>query len=127
MITDNCFIDVDEFISTMCQHFRCRDLGQLSYFLGLQTTTTPTHTMIAQCKYAIELLRKFGLHNSKPFSTPATSGSHLSLNFGTPFHGPSILWEYCGPLQFLTITRPYIVFAINHVFMFMQVPTTTHW
>ena len=32
-----------------------------------------------------------------------------------------------GALQYVTITRPDISFAVNKVCQFMQAPTTEHW
>lgn len=40
VITGDCEAEVRNFINAVCKQFRCRDLGQLSYFLGLEMEVT---------------------------------------------------------------------------------------
>ena len=47
-----------------------KDLGPLSYFLGLEATTTSDDLFISQLKYAWDILTRAQLLNSKPVHTP---------------------------------------------------------
>lgn len=127
VITGSCDIAVRQFINTMCQEFRCWDLGQLSYFLGLEMSSTPTSIKITQKKYSIDLLTKFKMMGSKPISTPTTPGSHLANTSGTPIEDLTQYRSLVGALQYLSITRPDISYVVNQVCKFMQTPTTVHW
>lgn len=64
---------------------------------------------------------------SKPISIPSAPGSHLAANSGTPLPDPTKYRSLVGALQYLSIIRPDISFAVNQVCKFMQAPTSTHW
>ncbi|XP_028067253.1 uncharacterized protein LOC114270061 [Camellia sinensis] len=44
-----------------------------------------------------------------------------------PFSQPSLYRSIVGALQYLTITRPDISFAVNHASQFMHAPTVAHF
>uniref|UniRef100_A0A2N9ECI9 Reverse transcriptase Ty1/copia-type domain-containing protein n=1 Tax=Fagus sylvatica TaxID=28930 RepID=A0A2N9ECI9_FAGSY len=54
----------------LSQQFEMKDLGTLSYFLGLEVTSSSDGYYLYQAKYAFDLLSKAGLTNSKTVSTP---------------------------------------------------------
>lgn len=60
-------------------------------------------------------------------STPALSSKRLSLHDGDPLPDVTKYRSVVGALQYLTITRSYISFAVNQVCQFMHQPTTIHW
>lgn len=65
----------------------------------------------------------------KPVSTPLSTSEKLSVHEGSPL-GPSDATNYrsvVGALQYLTLTRPDISFAVNKVCQFLHAPTTIHW
>lgn len=126
VITGDCETNVRKFINTVCTQFRCCDLGELSYFLGLKMHTKSNSTKITQRKYSIDLLNKFNMTEAKPIATPSAPGSHLAANSGTPLSDPTSYRSLVGALQYLSITHPDISFAVNQVCKFMQTPTTTH-
>lgn len=51
----------------------------------------------------------------------------LSKHDGDPMDDPHLYRAIVGALQYATITRPDIAFAVNKVSQFMHAPTTTHW
>jgi hypothetical protein len=59
-----------------------------------------------------------------PLSTPVETRSKPSLHDGAPFHDPSLYRSLAGALQYLTLTRPDISFAVQQVCLFMHAPTT---
>lgn len=63
----------------------------------------------------------------KPASSPASSGSRLSLFEGEPYNDPTEYRRIVGCLQYLTLTRPDISYAVSQVCQFMHRPTTVHW
>lgn len=51
----------------------------------------------------------------------------LSLNSGVPLANPMMYLSVIGALQWLTMTRPDISFALNRLSQFLKSPTTDHW
>ena len=59
-----------------------KDLGHLSYFLGLEITHSTDEFYITQAKYASELLSRAGLTDSKTVDTPVELNAHLTPSGG---------------------------------------------
>ncbi|XP_016168810.1 uncharacterized protein LOC107611391 [Arachis ipaensis] len=60
----------EDFGKLITSDFDMSMMGELTVFLGLQIKQTPSGIFVHQGKYAKELVKKFGLENSKPMSTP---------------------------------------------------------
>ena len=76
-----------------------------------------------------EKLKKVGMSDCKPVSTPLSTCEKLSAFEGTPL-GPNDSSQYrsiVGTLQYLTLTRPDIAFPVNKVCQFLHAPTIVHW
>lgn len=67
------------------------------------------------------------MNGAKPYSSPAISGSKLSLLDGDPLPDPSEYHSVVGAFQYFKWARPDIAFAVNQVCQFMHTPTTAHW
>ena len=65
-----------------------KDLGHLSYFLGLEITHSIDGFYINQAKYASELLSRAGLTDSKIVDTPVELNAHLTPTGGKPLSNP---------------------------------------
>ena len=65
--------------------------------------------------------------DSKPATTPGLLGQTLSHLDGEPLLDATLYRSMVGALQYLTLTRPDISFAVNKACQFMATPTTTHW
>jgi hypothetical protein len=111
------------------KEFALKDLGDLHYFLGIEVTKMKNGLQLNEEKYASDLLKKVGMSNCKSIATPLSTGEKLSLDEGTPLgindaiNYSSIVWA----LQYLTLTRPDIVFPVNKVCQFLHAPATVHW
>jgi hypothetical protein len=73
--------DLQKFLS---QYFEMKDLGTLSYFLGLEVTPSSDSYYLSQAKYASNLLSKAGLTDSKTISTPLKLNVKFNANDGEP-------------------------------------------
>lgn len=104
-----------------------KDLGLANYFLGVELRKTGQRMFINQQRYALNLLQKTGFNDAKPLSTPVASGQKINLHDGDPLPDPTEYRSVVGALQYLTISRPDIAFAVNQVCQFMHKPTTVHW
>ncbi|GJR21233.1 retrovirus-related pol polyprotein from transposon TNT 1-94 [Tanacetum coccineum] len=60
----------DDFAKIMNDEFEMSMMGELNLFLGLQIKQMEDRTFFNQSKYIKEMLKKFGLEDSKPTMTP---------------------------------------------------------
>ena len=73
--------DLQKFLS---QHFEMKDLDTLSYFLGLEVTSSSNGYYLSQAMYASYLLSKAGLTDSKTVSTPLELNVKLNTTDSEP-------------------------------------------
>lgn len=107
--------------------FSLKDLGELSYFLGLEAFRTPSGLHLTQTKYITDLLKKTKMAEAKPVATPMSSSQVLTLNSGDLLPNPSEYRATVGSLQYLGLTRPDIAFTVNRLSQYMHQPRTLHW
>ncbi|XP_075666058.1 uncharacterized protein LOC142635884 [Castanea sativa] len=117
---------LDRFTCKLHSEFATKDLGSLSYFLGLEATPTTDGLFLSQLKYARDILTRAQLLDSKPIHTPMVVSQHLSSD-GPLFPDPTLYRSLVGALQYLTITRPDIAHAVNSVSQFLHSPTEDHF
>ncbi|KAM2315364.1 hypothetical protein ACFX1S_028273 [Malus domestica] len=117
---------IHRFIDTICTSFASRKLGDLHFFLGMEVTRRGRHLSLTQSRYASDLLRKFKMDQCKPSPTPFLSSLRLSAHDGDPLSDPDVYRSMVGGLQYLTLTRPDISFAVNQVCQYMHNPKSTH-
>ena len=85
--------------------------------------------LLTQEKYARDVLQRVNMMDCKPVATPLSTSEKLSAHEGNLL-GPRDATTYrsvVGALQYLTLTRPDISFAVNKVCQYLHAPTTIHW
>jgi hypothetical protein len=55
------------------------------------------------------------------------SGLQLTKHDEDSMADPTLYQSIVGALQYVTITRPEIAFAVHRLFLFMHTPTEKHW
>ena len=60
--------------------FEMSMFGEIKFFVGLQVHQLKYGIFVTQSKYIKEILKTFGLDDSKPVSTPMEIGQKLSKN-----------------------------------------------
>ena len=115
-----------QFIQRLAHRFALKDLGALSYFLGVEVIPTTQGLFLTQRQYILDLLDKFGMADAKPAPTPMVVTQALTTA-GTSLDVPKDYRAAVGGLQYLTLTRPDVAFAVNRLSQYMHSPTTTHW
>jgi hypothetical protein len=53
-------------------------MGELNYFLGFQVKQLKEGTFISQMKYTQDLLKRFGMKDTKPAKTPMGTDGHVA-------------------------------------------------
>jgi hypothetical protein len=93
--------------------FPLKDLGELSYFLGIHVVQDSHGLHLSQSKYIFEHLHHAHMVGAKLSSTPIASSSMLSQHEGTPLPNGTKYWQIIGALQYCTLTCPDIAFSVN--------------
>ena len=104
-----------------------KDLGCLSYFLGLEIIHSTDGLYITQAKYAYKLLSRAGLTDSKTVDTLVELNTHSTSTGGKPLSNPSLYRRLVGNLVYLTFTCPDISYAIHQVSQYLSAPRSTHY
>nr|GEV10452.1 copia protein [Tanacetum cinerariifolium] len=68
----------DDFAKIMHEEFEMSMMGELNFFLGLQIKQIEDGILFNQSKYVKEILKKFGLEDSKPTKTPMSTEIKLT-------------------------------------------------
>ncbi|GJW27219.1 retrovirus-related pol polyprotein from transposon TNT 1-94 [Tanacetum coccineum] len=68
----------DDFAKIMHDEFEMSMMGELNFFLGLQIKQLDDGIFFNQSKYIKEMLKKFGLEDSKPIKTPMSTKTKLT-------------------------------------------------
>ncbi|XP_020675781.1 uncharacterized protein LOC110094795 [Dendrobium catenatum] len=123
LMTGNNPAAIRTLISAMHSQFALKNLGPTSLFLGIQVIRQSTGLFLTQQHYAEKLLKDSGLLDSKPTYTPTAPKSKVQTMQTQPFDDPPLYRRLAGSLQYLSITRPDIAFAINQVCQHMHQPT----
>ncbi|XP_024011348.1 uncharacterized protein LOC112086607 [Eutrema salsugineum] len=114
---------MDKFLEDIHNHFRMKDLGQMRYFLGIQAHFHQEGLFLSQQKYAEDLLAIAAMSDCSPMPTPLPLQPHHIPNRSQLFENPTYFRSLAGKLQYLTLTRPDILFAVNFVCQKMHAPT----
>ncbi|XP_060211640.1 uncharacterized mitochondrial protein AtMg00810-like [Lycium barbarum] len=106
--------------------FAMKDLGPLSYFLGIAVTRHAGGLFLSQKKYAEEIIERASMSSCRPSATPVDTIPKLSATPTSPFKDPSLYRSLAGALQYLTFTRPDISYAMQQICLFMHNPMEVH-
>jgi hypothetical protein len=126
LITSSLPQGTDSLLQSLQDDFAIKDLGPLNYFLGMEAISTTDGIILSQQRYILDLLRKSNMSEAKPVKTPMSTAHTLTLLSGDTLTDPSPYRSLVGALQYLSLTRPNISFAVNKVSQFMHRPTSLH-
>ena len=108
--------------------FKMKDLGRLSYFLGIEFVHDRNCISMSQKMYIEKLLERFNLSECRSKATPCevASGS-LKVEDSSPLDDTRLYRELVGSLIYLmTCTRPDICFVVTKLSQFLACPTKAH-
>ncbi|GJT80867.1 retrovirus-related pol polyprotein from transposon TNT 1-94 [Tanacetum coccineum] len=116
----------DEFAKIMHDEFEMSMMGELNFFLGLQIKQMEDGIFFNQSKYIKEMLKKFGLEDSKPMKTPMSSDTKLTKDEECESIDSTKYRGMIGGLLYLTASRPDIMFSVCLCARFKEAPKTSH-
>ncbi|XP_057461050.1 uncharacterized mitochondrial protein AtMg00810-like [Actinidia eriantha] len=126
IITGNDVHGISELQDFLHRHFEMKDLGPLSYFIGLEVSSSPTGYSLTQAKYALDLLTRTGLSDCKTASTPLEANARLTSLDGKLLSAATLYRQIVGSLIYLTVTHPDIAHVVHLVNQFIQSSLQLH-
>ncbi|XP_052107967.1 uncharacterized mitochondrial protein AtMg00810-like [Arachis duranensis] len=127
IITGDDVDGISELKTSLHHTFEMKDLGSLSYFLGLEVISTDDGIYLSQAKYASNLLARAGITDSRTESTPIEPNVRFTPMDGTALDNPTLYRQLVGGLVYLTVTRPDIAYPVHVLSQFLSAPRTTHY
>ena len=118
--------DIFQIKQHICHNFQIKDLGKLRYFLGIEVAQSNHGIVISQRNYALDLLEETELLNSKSVETPIDPNAKLLPSQGELLSDSEKYTKLVGKLNYLTVTRPDISFAVSVVSQFLNSPCVDH-
>ncbi|KAK3749555.1 hypothetical protein QZH41_007287 [Actinostola sp. cb2023] len=115
----------------LCQRFKMVDQGEIHYLLGMsikRDRASRTLT-INQPGYLEKVLKRFGMENCKPVSTPLELGKKFQqLSANDDAFDDQIYRQAIGCLTYAsTTTRPDIAAAVGVLSQYTSNPSNDHW
>ncbi|GJY65587.1 retrovirus-related pol polyprotein from transposon TNT 1-94 [Tanacetum coccineum] len=116
----------DDFAKIMHDEFEMSMMGELNFFLGLQIKQLEDGIFFNQSKYIKEMIKKFGLEDSKPMKTPMSTETKLTKDKEGESVDNTKYRGMIGSLLYLTTSRPDIMFSVCLCTRFQEDPKTSH-
>lgn len=127
LITRNSYIKINEVKQFLDLEFTIKDLGHIGFILGIKLQHTPQWILVSQQKYILDILNETNMEGANNYNTPYPVGCKLKKNDGILLYKPNKYRKLIERLMHLTITRPYITFAVQQLSKYMANPTDKHW
>jgi hypothetical protein len=118
---------IQEFKHELKKMFEMSDLGMMNYFLGMEVMQSSHGIFTCQKKYASDILKRFKTQDCKLVGTPMTTSIKLSKDDESEKVDESLYRGLIDNLQYLTASRPDILFAVSILSRFMHSPRETHF
>ena len=115
--------------NTLKSRFRMKDLGKLSYFLGIDFEQSVGDGIVKrnQKRYITKLLERFDMSGCKPRSTPSESKPESNNGGDEPCDAKKIR-EIVGSLIYaMTCTRPDLCWIVTKLSQHLAKPLQTHY
>jgi hypothetical protein len=117
---------LEKFKADIMKEFEMTDLGELSYFLGMEFTKTTRGCFLHQKKYVADILKRFHMSNCNPAITPMETGVKLSKNSEDELVDPTLYKQIIGSLRYLCNTRIDLCHSVGLLSRFMDQPRICH-
>ena len=119
---------MQELKQNLASRFKMKDMGPLHFLLGVTVVQGKDCIAIHQKQYILKLLKRFGMEDAYPVSTPADVNTKLVKSDGVSKEVDSSEYQsLVGSLLYAAIaTRPDIAHAVGAVSKFCSNPSKVH-
>jgi len=108
------------FKEQMMATFEMTDLGEMTFFLGMEIQQSKNEFFIGQEKYAKEVLREFKMEECKPVDTPLAQNENFCPEGGVKMVDEGFYRSLIGCLMYLTATKLDIIHYASLLSRFMH-------
>lgn len=130
MILNNSKETINSLKKLLTEQFEMKDLGPMTFFLGLAIIRTHNKMYISQQHYIKRILDAFQQDTGEqlyPTDVPIKPSSNLIPHTGNP-HNKPLYQKYLGCVSFVKeATRPDIAYAVQRLSRFASNPSKEHW
>ncbi|GKD96001.1 retrovirus-related pol polyprotein from transposon TNT 1-94 [Tanacetum coccineum] len=116
----------DEFANIMSSKFKMSMMGKMSFFLRLQISQSPRGIFINHFKYALEIIKKYGIQSSDHVDSPIVDKRKLDEDLQGKPVDPTHYHGMIGSLMYLTSSRSDLVFSVCMYARYQVKPTKKH-
>ena len=95
----------EEFGKMMANEFKMSMIEELSYFFGLQIKQLKNGTFMSQDKYIKDILKKFGMSDSKVINTPMKTNGNLDSDASGNMVNQKLYRSMIGSLLYATASK----------------------
>jgi hypothetical protein len=110
----------------MANEFEMSMIGELSYLHGFQIKQLKNGTFVSQGKYIKDMLKKFGMSESKSISTPMGINGNLDSDTSGNMVDQKLYRSIIGSLLYVTISRLDVMFSVCMCARFKASPRESH-
>lgn len=114
---------LSEFKSSMMREFDMSDLGKMHFFLGIEVLQRLDGVYICQKKYALEVLKRFGMLENNSVNNPIVPGCKINKDVDGMTVDEMYYKQLVGNLMYLTATRSDMMFVTCLISRYMSKPT----
>ena len=115
-----------EFKSSMLREFDMSDLGKIRFFLEIEVLQKSDGIYIRERKYALEVLRRFGMMESNSIGSPIVLGFKINRDGNGNSVDETYSKQLVGSLMYLTATRLDMMFVTCLISRYMTKPMEIH-
>jgi hypothetical protein len=96
----------------MANEFEMFMIGELNYFLSLQIKHLKNDTFVSQDKYIKDMLKKFGMEDTKGISTPMGTNGSLDSDASGNMVDQTMYWSMIESLLYVTASMLDVMFSV---------------
>ncbi|KAI0507666.1 hypothetical protein KFK09_013793 [Dendrobium nobile] len=126
LITGNDESAISTFLDKLNATFSLKHLGTANHFLGIKIQQLPDKYFLSQHAYALSIIKQANLLNCNPTANPSCTKMPAAIPTDNKLGDPSLYRKLTGALQYLTITRPDIAYAVNNLSQHIHDPQPIH-
>ncbi|KAI0522814.1 hypothetical protein KFK09_005199 [Dendrobium nobile] len=115
-----------ELVAQLKSQFTMKDLDKANQFLGIKIESTPDKYFLSQTLYANSIIQLAELQHCNSEANPCVNKKPAVSPEDPPCFTTNTYRKIIGSLQYLTLTRPDIAYAVNVLSQHMHDPANHH-